>query len=92
MLFTDWHLWFVPKVWYCPPAFPEIVRRHFRLAFSCEHSLFITLDAHNTLTGLEIREVPDLLTDKGRELVSWLGKMGGTCSCIPQMRGPTPYQ
>jgi hypothetical protein len=66
---TDRHLSFVPKVGNRHPSFPEIVRRHFRLSFSGEHSLFVALDAHNTLTGLEIREVPDLLTDKGRKLV-----------------------
>src|SRR6266516_7728996 len=69
MLCPDRYLWFVPKVRNRHPAFPEIVCRHFRLAFSGEHSLFVALHAHNTLTGLEIGEVPHLLTDKVWELV-----------------------
>src|SRR5438270_6336154 len=60
---------FVPKVWNGSPTFPEIVCCHFRLANAGEYSLFVALDAYNPLTGLEIREVPHLLTDKGRKLV-----------------------
>ena len=43
MLCTDWQLFFVLKVWNRHPSFPEIVRRHFRLAFSGEHSLLLLL-------------------------------------------------
>src|SRR2546430_2125253 len=66
---TDLHLSFVPKIWNRPPAFPQHMRRHFRLPVPGEDPLFVALDAHNTLTGLEVREVPDLLTDEIRKLV-----------------------
>src|SRR2546423_15706407 len=104
MLCTDRYLWFVPKVWNRQPAFPEIMRRHFRLAFSGEHALFVARDTHHTLTGLEICEVPHLLTDKGWELVHHFmiglqtghlilfGKHGGRCrsGSSSWVRAPLP--
>src|SRR5579883_486180 len=63
------HLWLITNVWNRPPAFSEIVRSHFRFAFPCEHTLFVALDTHDALAGLEICEVPHLFADKVGKLV-----------------------
>src|SRR5215471_18462980 len=70
---------FVCKVRYCQPAFAQIVRRHFWLAISREHALFVALDTRNSLAGREIREVPNLLPDAIRELVQYF--MNGLQAC-----------